>query len=74
MVEFLVHIDPEKHALVKELIEELGGNMSEVKAKKDKAKKKAPSQKISPTFLFGKWKDFPLDPVTYRDTLWPKRN
>jgi hypothetical protein len=77
MVEFIVHIAPEKEHLIKMLVEELGGEVIEEKtkdaAKKEKksgAKKQGKIKEVSPTFLFGKWKDLDIDARKLRDQAW----
>lgn len=74
MTEIHIKIDEEKSFLITELVTQLGGEV--VKDKSERKKVSKPSQKekeVSPTMLFGKWKDLDLDPVTYRDKLWPQK-
>jgi len=75
VAEFIINIAPEKEALVKELIEQFGGKVMEKSKKRTKSKiKKGDGKKIgSPTFLFGKWKDFDIDPKKLRDELWTRK-
>ena len=71
-------IPEENLLLVKQLIQKLGGELSVVNSNKSILKKKKTAAKskkkkaLSPTYLFGKWKDLNLDPETYRDTVWRK--
>lgn len=32
------------------------------------------NEQISPTYLFGKWKDLALNPKTYRKQLWKRKS
>jgi hypothetical protein len=74
MKEITYRIPDESTALVSELVEKLGGISVEKKktaTKKAKPKKKnAKKKQVSPTFLFGKWKNFDIDPRKLRDELW----
>ncbi len=77
MREVTYKIPDDSTKLVTELVEKLGGfveKKAEQAIKQKINKKKNTGQKmISPTFLFGKWKDLDLDPITYRDKLWPRK-
>lgn len=75
MTELIIKIDESKYSLITELITQLGGEIvADKKAKKQRVSKiRKEEKKVSPTMLFGKWKDLDLDPVNYRDKLWPQR-
>ena len=75
MTELLIKIEESKSSLLTELVTQLGGEIVSGKPAKTKSvtKSKKVKEDVSPTMLFGKWKDLDLDPVTYRDKLWPKR-
>jgi hypothetical protein len=75
MTELVIKIDESKYSLITELITQLGGEIvADKKAKKQRISKIRKEEKtVSPTWLFGKWKDLDLDPVKYRDKLWPRR-
>lgn len=78
MGEFKINIAPEKEQLIKMLVEELGGEVIEdpvqsAKTKKSAPKKQAKDKKPSPTFLFGKWKDFDIDPRELRAATWGRK-
>ena len=83
MKEIIVKIPDESSELVTQLLEKLGAEITHTKtiqktsAKKEKAKNKAKiskkkklPQKIDHTFLFGKWKDFDIDPKKLRQESW----
>ena len=83
MTELIINIAPEKEALIKMLIEELGGEVIEVhknKYKESKRNKKRMVSKVvkeksdqpSPTFLFGKWKDLDMDAKKLRAEAWDR--
>ena len=77
MKEVTFRIPDDTTELITELIEKLGGHVERkpeqiIKAK-ESDKRKIKTKAISPTFLFAKWKDLDLNPVTYRDKLWPKK-
>lgn len=65
-----VTVDDSKKELVEALLIQLGCEVTEQK-KKEKTKKS--TQKVSPTLLFGKWKNIDIDPVTFRKELWGRR-
>ncbi len=71
MTELIVKVEENKKKLVEDLLKELGCKVNETHVQLKKAKKKV--KEVSPTFLFGKWKDVDIDPISYRDKLW-KRN
>ncbi len=83
MTELKIAIAPEKETLIKMLVEELGGEVIEVKQDKSigsKRNKKSTVNKASrntgdqpsPTFLFGKWKDLDIDAKKLRAEAWDR--
>lgn len=82
MPELIINIAPEKEHLIKLLVEELGGEVIEEKKKPKKRStkiiaskaslKKKKEKEVSPTFLFGKWKDFDIDPKKLREEAWDR--
>ena len=78
MTELIINIAPEKEHLIKMLVEELGGKVikesapsQKINSKKEALKKKE-DQEVSPTFLFGKWKDLDLDAKKLREDAWDR--
>lgn len=81
MKEFNVKIADEDFEFVTHFLEKLGAEVSEKKSIKKssrpktekkivkKTNKKIP-RKIDHTFLFGKWKDFDIDPKKLRQEAW----
>ena len=72
----IIKIPDDSTELVTELVEKLGGSVetnkkeaSSIKKKKSKNKK----ENVEHDFLFGKWKDFDIDPQKLRDELWRKK-
>ena len=66
---------------VEEFVERIGGNVEEKKDEKGekkpvkKAEKKIKSkEKIDPTFMFGKWKDFDIDARKLREETWGRKS
>ncbi len=72
MAELIVKVKDEKTELIEQVLKEMGCEVKKTNMKVTKRKKNKLTS-ISPTFLFGKWKDLDIDPITYRDKLW-KRN
>ena len=83
MAELIINIAPEKENLIKMLVEELGGEVikeskpkkgaSKQKGKKSPAKGPKKEEKLLPTFLFGRWKDFDIDPRKLREETWGRK-
>ena len=74
MTELIIKIDESKSSLITELVTQLGGEVMADKSAGRKGRKSLRGESnVSPTMLFGKWKDLELDPVTYRDKLWPQK-
>jgi hypothetical protein len=85
MREIFVKIPEENVELASQLLEKLGAEIKEKKtivrkpnAKKPKGekqiilKKKKRSEKISPTYLFGKWKNLDIDAKKLRKEAWDR--
>ena len=81
MKEIIVKIPDENSELATQLLEKLGAEIREQEMKvgtKSKAKKntlpkkRAFSEKISPTYLFGKWKDLDMDAKQIRKEAWDR--
>lgn len=62
-----VNVDEHNKRFVEELLTKLGLEVEEEKTSVNTEKK---PPKVSPTFLFGKWKNTSLNPVTFRKELW----
>jgi hypothetical protein len=69
MKEMIIKIPEGSTQFVRELLEKLGIELEETKSKKAK-KEIAP---VSPTLLFGKWKNLDLDAKTLRNNLWHRQ-
>ena len=83
MTELKIFIAPEKETLIKMIVKELGGEVvEETKANGsiNKNNKKRIPHKLketttdlpSPTFLFGKWKDWDIDAKKLRAEAWDR--
>ena len=80
MKEIFVKIPDENSDLATQLLEKLGAEIKEKKisvkkisAKKNKAlKKRKVPEKISPTYLFGKWKKLDVDAKKLREEAWDR--
>lgn len=80
MKEIIVKIPDENSELATQLLERLGAEIEErkivvkkAKAPKNKLPKKTASpEKISPTYLFGKWKDLDIDAKQIRKEAWDR--
>lgn len=74
MKEMTIRIPEDSTELVAELVEKLGGSVEVKEEKKVSLTKKKNVKKKKETvehdFLFGKWKDFDIDPQKLRDELW----
>lgn len=71
MTELIVRVEENKKKLIEELLKELGCEVNEANVSQKKITNKK-GKEISPTFLFGKWKDVDIDPITYRDKIWKR--
>lgn len=65
-----INVDNEGKEFVEQLLLKLGYLVTEEPT--EKAPKTKPSR-ISPTFLFGKWKDIDINPTSFRKNLWSRR-
>ena len=82
MKEIIVKIPDENSELATQLLEKLGAEIKEKKTvvKKSKEKKSKVSkkiivrEKISPTYLFGKWKDLDIEAKKIRKEAWDRRH
>jgi hypothetical protein len=85
MKEIIVRIPDENSELATQLLEKLGAEIEERKttekkigtqksegAKKVTVKSKKTLQKISPTYLFGKWKNLDIDAKKLREEAWER--
>lgn len=80
MKELLVKIPDENSKLATELLEKLGAIIKEKEMivrkpnilRKPTPKKKKTSEKISPTYLFGKWKNLDIDANKIRKEAWDR--
>jgi len=72
MTELIINIAPEKEHLIKMLVEELGGKVIKESALSKKISSKKEEKEVSPTFLFGKWKDLDLDAKKLREDAWDR--
>jgi NADH dehydrogenase FAD-containing subunit len=80
MKEIIVKIPDENSDLATQLLEKLGAEVKETKisvkkinAKKIKVlKKRKVPEKISPTYLFGKWKNLDVDSKKLREEAWDR--
>jgi hypothetical protein len=64
-----VQIPEESVAFVTSLLEKLGAKVEEKEIAPDKKKK---DLEVSPTFLFGKWKNIDLDAKELRQKSWDR--
>lgn len=65
-----VNVDEHNKRFVEELLTKLG---LEVEEEKEPKQIETKSTKVSPTFLFGKWKKSSLNPETFRKDLWGRK-
>ena len=80
MKEIIVKIPDENSDLATQLLEKLSAGIKEKKisvkklnAKKIKGlKKRIVPEKISPTYLFGKWKNLDVDAKKLREEAWDR--
>ncbi len=80
MKELIVRIPDENSQLATQLLEKLGAEIETKKMiatklkvpKRVTAKKKKTSEKISPTYLFGKWKNLDVDAKKIRKEAWDR--
>ncbi len=65
-----VKVEGADKGFVEELLIKLGYEVTEEKTVKTASAK---SVTLSPTLLFGKWKDADLNPSTFRKELWARK-
>lgn len=76
MTHFQANIPEENLLLVKQLIQKLGGEFNEIKTphkKSTKSKVESKNEKVPVDYLFGKWKDFDIDPRELRKKSWSRK-
>lgn len=71
MKEMIVKIPEESTGFVTELLEKLGVKMEEPDKRKPTRKIKST---VSPTYLFGKWKDLDIHTEILRKNVWQRQN
>ncbi len=67
-----INVNDHDKEIIQTLLERLGYEVSDEDAVKMRKSKSTPD--ISPTFLFGKWKNIEINPAKFRKQLWQKRN
>lgn len=79
MIELIVKIPDENSQLATQLLKKLGAEIQEkeVVVKQKNIGKKIPSNKsksdkVSPTYLFGKWKNLEIDAAKLRKDVWDR--
>jgi hypothetical protein len=65
-----INVEDSDKEFVAALLTKLGIEVSEEKETKIVSKS---SSKISPTLLFGKWKNTSVNPATFRKELWARK-
>jgi hypothetical protein len=80
MKEYIVRIPEAEIEMISQVLKKFGAeiNPSPISKRKKVAKKKITmkeegekrKQKIDHTYLFGKWKNFDIDPVKLREKSW----
>lgn len=70
MKEMIVKIPEESSEFVTELLQKLGVQLTDPNNKKIKK----PKNTVSPTYLFGKWKDLDLNAKILRKNSWQRQN
>lgn len=73
-----IQVPDDSVEFVEEFVERIGGNVAGKKEDNKLVKKaKKSSQKkdkIDPTFMFGKWKDFNIDARKLREEAWGRKS
>lgn len=79
MKEYIVSIPEDSEEIITAVMEKFGVKAVEIKKRKSSTKKIASKKKsttsknkIDHTYLFGKWKDFDIDPEKLREELWKR--
>jgi hypothetical protein len=78
MKEYIVRIPEAEIEMISQVLERFGAEINPSPISKKVAKKKTTmkeegekrKQKIDHTYLFGKWKNFDIDPVKLREKSW----
>ena len=75
MKEYIVKIPETEVEAVSYVLEKFGAEIISVsiknkKQKSSKTQKNTAKEKIDHTYLFGKWKDFDIDPKKLREESW----
>ena len=65
-----INVNDNDKELIQSILEKLGCEVSEENSTSVLTKKEID---ISPTYLFGKWKDSKLNPATFRKDLWQRK-
>ncbi len=75
--EYIISIPKESEQVITAVMEKFGVKATEIKKRKavpkrviSKQKKTLSKSKIDHTYLFGKWKDFDIDPKKLREDSW----
>ncbi|WP_153798655.1 hypothetical protein [Foetidibacter luteolus] len=68
MKEMIIRVPDDYVSFVEEFIERIGGDLGEKKERK--VAKSKESKQISPTYLFGKWKNVHIDAKKLREEAW----
>ncbi|MEO8146445.1 MAG: hypothetical protein ABI723_02350 [Bacteroidia bacterium] len=76
MIQASLKIPEANFSLLSQLLETLGGKVSEKKTSKELNQstiKVDSDEDVSPTYLFGKWKDMDINPKTWRRKVWRRK-
>ncbi|MDX2001949.1 MAG: hypothetical protein SFW35_05940 [Chitinophagales bacterium] len=65
-----INVDDENKAFIEQLLHKLG---FEVIEEPEQLSFKENTKEISPTMLFGKWKNIEIDPKNYRKQVWGRK-
>lgn len=66
-----INVDDGEKEFVEQLLQKLGFEVTE---EPEQNPKPAPQKtKVSPTMLFGEWKEIDIDPTDYRKKLWERK-
>ncbi len=65
-----IKVSDENKDFIEELLSKLG---CEIEAEMKEQNGNGIDERISPTMLFGKWKDLDIDPKTFRKKLWSRK-
>ena len=64
-----INVNDDDLQLIQSLLEKLGCEVSE----ENHTSQKKNNIAVSPTYLFGKWKNIKLNPATFRKELWQRK-